>query len=49
MSEERGSRQERDPVPPALRELGEFFGALPGLDAVRIIAFPVAADDRPGG
>ena len=46
LSEERGIRQERDAVPPPLRELCESFKSLPGLDAVRVVAFPVAADNR---
>jgi CHAT domain-containing protein len=46
LDQDRGNRQERDLVPPALRELAEFFKGLPGLDAVRIVGFPVAADGR---
>jgi CHAT domain-containing protein/tetratricopeptide (TPR) repeat protein len=48
LAEERGSYQVRDAVPPPLRELCEFFKAQAGVDAVRAVAFPVAADDRAG-
>jgi CHAT domain-containing protein/serine/threonine protein kinase len=46
LSEVRGSRQERDPVPTPLRELCEFFKSIDGLDVVRVIAFPVTDVDQ---
>jgi hypothetical protein len=41
---DRGSRQERDGEPEALKALCEFFKNRPGLEAVRVIAFPVSGD-----
>ncbi len=46
LAEVRGSRKERDTVPPPLRELCEFLMSQGGLDAVRVVAFPVSESDQ---
>lgn len=45
LSEVRGKREERDAVPAPLRELCEFFQVQSGVEAVRVVAFPVVDVD----